>query len=267
MRLTWVAATLALICSLGKVSAHEFWIDPTAYQVAPGEPVIAHLRVGQEFRGAPQAYLPSRFKRFEVYHGAEVTEPEARLGDIPALELNGLPDGLAIVAHETTSSTLTYREWERFVSFVEHKDLSGALEAHLERGLSQEEFRESFSRHVKSLIGVGSAAGADRELGLETEIVALANPYTDTIEEGLPVRVLRSGVPRANAQVELFEQDADGVVTITLHRTGPDGIVALPVSSGNAYLVDAVVLEPREAREDRDPVWHSYWAALTFAVP
>ena len=116
-------------------------------------------------------------------------------------------------------------------------------------------------------IAVGDGAGADREAGLETEIVALANPYTDDLSDGLPVRVLYQGAPRADAQVELFAKSPEGEVEITLLRTDAEGVALLPVTPGQVYLADAVVVRPLEPVAEDDPVWESLWASLTFKVP
>ena len=127
--------------------------------------------------------------------------------------------------------------------------------------------RERYSRYGKALIAVGDGAGADREAGLETEIVALANPYTDDLSDGLPVRVLYQGAPRADAQVELFAKSPEGEVEITLLRTDAEGVALLPVTPGQVYLADAVVVRPLEPVAEDDPVWESLWASLTFKVP
>jgi hypothetical protein len=136
------------------------------------------------------------------------------------------------------------------------------------RGLPETGFRETYRRHAKSLIAVGSGAGADRAVGLAIEIVALANPYTDDLSAGLPVLVLLDGEPRRDVQVELFETALDGTVTITLHRTDADGRAVLPVRPGMEVLVDSVVLR-RLPNDDpaAGPVWHSDWASLTFRTP
>lgn len=267
MRAFLLAVTFASILPMGKATAHEFWIDPVEFFVSAGDEMAANLRVGQEFSGSSYSYLPRNFTRFEVYAGDEARPVEGRLGDVPALAMAGLPEGLAVIAHETTNSRLTYTEWDRFLRFAEHKDFGDVGTLHDERGLSREEFVESYSRHAKSLVAIGDGAGSDRELGLVTEIVALANPYTDDLSDGLPVQVFYQGEVRADVQVELFDRDPEGEVTITLHRTDAEGIALLPVEPGHAYLADHVVLEPVEPTEDSPAVWHSYWASLTFAVP
>ncbi|MDH3262422.1 MAG: DUF4198 domain-containing protein [Paracoccaceae bacterium] len=265
-------ALLALLCLyvLGPAAAkaHEFWIEPQAYEIAPGEPIVARLRNGERFNGVALPYLPAGYRRFELIEGAAARPVEARLGDEPALNMPAAAEGLAIVALETTDSILTYDDPERFRRFVAHKDLAGALEAHARRGLPEAGFSERYSRHVKALVAVGAGMGADRALGLRTEIVALANPYTDDLSAGLPLQVFFEGAPRAGAQVELFARGPEGEVTITLHRTDAEGRVTVPVAPGHAYFADAVVLlDTGNDRPEAGPVWQSLWAGLSFAVP
>lgn len=262
-----LAATLVSLAVGGKGSAHEFWIDPASYGVAPGETVTAQLRVGQDFVGTPMSYLPRNFERFEVIAGGDIFEVQGRFGDIPALSIHGLPDGLAVVVHETTSRDLTWTTWDRFLGFAEHKDLGDVTTMQAERGLDQDDVRETYYRYAKSLIAVGAGAGSDTRVGMLTELVALANPYTDDVSGGVPVQLWLNDAVRANEQVELFDQAPDGTVTITTHRTDADGIAILPVQPGHIYMADAVTLEPVDPRLPNDAEWLTHWANLTFAVP
>ena len=259
------AMALSLFPGLG--AAHEFWIDPLDYTVASGGTLVATLRVGETFAGAEQAYLERNFVRFDMQCGGTLGSVPGRAGDRPALNVAAPRDGLCVIIHQTRDYTLTYTDWQKFVNFVEHKDFDGVLEEHVARGLPDSGFVELYGRYAKSLIAVADGAGADAEVGLLTEIVAEANPYTDDMTGGLPIRVLYDGAPRADAQVELFARPPEGAVEVTLHRTDADGRVTLPVKPGYAYLADAVVLRPREAQAEKDPVWESLWASLTFAVP
>ena len=130
------------------------------------------------------------------------------------------------MVHETTDNRLTYREWQKFVNFVEHKGFDGALERHAERGLPETGFVETYRRYAKSLVAVGDGVGLDQNVGLDTEIVALANPYTDDLSNGLPVKVLLYGAPRPNAQVEVFYRTPDGTIETEFHETNEDGVVS-----------------------------------------
>jgi len=256
------AATLS-----APAKAHEFWISPERYLVAPGDPLLAHIRVGETFKGGALSYIDRSTARFEVILGGQTFEHGATLGDRPALSRSIPGSGLAVVVHETTDSRLTYRDWQKFINFVEHKDFQGALDRHLERGLPEVGFVETYRRYAKSLIAIGDGAGLDQNVGLDTEIVALANPYTDDVSNGLPVKVLLYGMPRPDTQVEVFARSGDGTVDTQLYRTNADGVVVLPVERGVEYQVDSVVLEERPGDDDGAPVWHTMWANLTFQVP
>lgn len=238
------------------------------YIVEPGENVIADLRVGQGFEGSSFSYIPANFVRFELISGKDVRAVEGRIGDRPALDVAGLPAGLWVVVHETSDSRLTYQEWGKFTGFVDHKDLTGTLKNHIARGLPQSGFREQYRRFAKSLIAVGDGIGSDREVGLRTEIVAGVNPYTDNLINGLPVLVLYEGAPRSDVQVEIFDRDSAGEVTISTTRTDAAGRAVIPVEPGHEYNIDAVVMLPLEVGDPAtEPVWESLWAGLTFAVP
>ena len=265
---TLLALLFLSVLGLPGAKAHEFWIEPQAYEIAPGDPIVARLRNGEKLNGVALPYLPAGYRRFELVEDGASRTVEGRLGDEPALNMPADAEGLVIVALETTDSILSYDDPERFKGFVAHKDLAGALEAHARRGLPEAGFSERYSRHVKALVAVGAGAGADRPVGLSTEIVAEANPYTDDLSGGLPLRVLFEGAPRPGVQLELFARGPDGEVTITLHRTDAEGRVTVPVASGHEYFADAVVLlDTGNDRPEAGPVWQSLWAGLSFAVP
>lgn len=176
-------------------------------------------------------------------------------------------EGLAVVVHQTRDYFLTYVKWEKFINFCTEKDFDWALDRHLDRGFTQARVRERYSRYAKSLIGVGGAEGADQEVGLEVEIVAEANPYTDDLGAGFPVLALYQGAPRADVQLEVFERAPDASVSIRKYSTQSDGRAVLEVKPGHFYLVDHVVMREIEPVEEKDAMWESLWASLTFGVP
>ena len=230
-----------------------------------GAPLIADLRNGQFFSGSSQAYFSKRTERFEMIQAGETVAIAGRMGDIPALQTVAPKDGLLVILHQTTESVVTYSDWEKFRNFAEHKGFPEAITQHAARGLPREGFKEVYTRFVKALVGVGDSKGADRETGMETEFIALANPYTDDLSAGLPVLLLYQGEPRANALIEIFARSPDNMVSITNTRSDANGQALITVLSGYTYLLDAVVL--REPAEATKAVWESLWAAMTFAMP
>lgn len=265
MRFSSLIVSLALAWVAGAVQAHEFWIDPETYFVEPGEPIVADGRTGDGFRGAPSIYSPSHFRRFEILSQNDLSPVEGKLGERPFMTQTA-PEGLAVVIHQTADFLISYESQAKFEKFLTHKDALWVLEDHKARGLPEAGFTEVFSRYAKALVAVGAGAGKDQPVGLLTEIVALANPYTDDVSGGVPVRVLFQGRPRADVQLEVFEDSPDGEVTVTFLRTDGRGEVTVPVKPGHQYMLDAVIL-----REPDGPsggaVWESLWANLTFAVP
>lgn len=262
------AACLAACLAAAPLSAvaHEFWIEPEDYTVAQGEEIVADILVGENFRGTTYAFNPRSFTRFDYRQGEARGDVPGRAGDRPALRMTAPGNGLVVIAQETRAQALTYDEMATFEEFLAHKDWTGLRAEHDRRGLPETGFRERYTRHAKSLVAVGDGRGSDRALGLQTEIVALENPYTSGADR-LPVRVLLEGAPRADAQVELYAKAPDGTVRVSRHRTNARGIASLPVSPGHSYLVDAVVIRAKAPSETDSTVWESLWAGLTFAVP
>ena len=246
-------------------TAHEFWIGPEEYQVQSGAPLVAHLRNGQNFKGVSLAYFEKQTAKFNLVTRQGATPVQPRMGDVPALDVTAPGGGLVVVVHETRPSTLKYTDWDQFQSFAEHKDYPDIREWHTGRGLPETGFTESYRRFAKALVAVGSGDGSDDVTGMETEFVALTNPYTSDPADGFSARLYYQDKPRTNAQVEVFDKAPDGTVTTSFFRTDAAGDVTIPVTRGHRYLLDGVVLRP--APDGGTPVWESLWAALTFAVP
>jgi cobalt/nickel transport protein len=265
MKLSRLVLATALCLSAAHLSAHEFWIEPQEFQVETGAEMAIDLKNGENFLGTRLSYFESQFSRFELAQGDRQTPTKGRSGDSPALTTSVDKDGLLVILHETTPNTLRYKEWAKFAKFAAHKDFTNAEADHMAAGWPRENFKESYTRHVKALMAVGSGKGADQNYGMATEFVALTNPYAPDFDGNMRVQVFFENAPRTNVQIEIFERAPDETVAITLLRTDANGIANVPVKPDHTYLLDAVVLRPHTA--DDSAVWQTLWAALTFQVP
>lgn len=253
---------------MSSVQAHEFWLMPEAFQVGAKDQLRVHLRNGEQMNGQSLPYLESQIRRFDMIGPNGTQKVSGRTGDLPAMMADAPAAGLLVIVHETADRTVTYDDFEVFKRFVTHKDASAVLESHQSRGLPTVGFTESYRRYAKTLVAVGNGAGADRPTGLDIEIVALANPYTDDVSKGMPLQVLRKGAPVPDAQVEMFAQSSNGAVTVSVHRTNAQGVAMVPAQSGVSYLADSVEVLPLPNNDaSAGPVWHSVWASLTYQVP
>lgn len=265
-----ITMTSAAIACAPIAYAHEFWIDPPKFQVENDAPFVADLRNGELFQGTAQSFFESRNTRFEVSLGGQNIQITGRMGDRPAIQLPAPgEDGLMVIVHEAAPSTVSYAKWEKFMSFVAHKDFQGVEALQTQRGWAKENFKELYTRHSKSLVAIGGGEGADRAFGLATEFVALDNPYAADFDGTLDVALLYDGAPRGDAQIEVYARDKDDTVVVTKTRTDAMGLAAIPVDAGTEYLLDAVVLRPLAGATtvEAGPVWETLWATLTFAVP
>lgn len=260
---------LAVALLASPVSAHEFWLQPTDYTVEPDATLIVRIVNGSDYTGQSLPYLPQRFARFDDVVDGTATPVPGRTGDVPALTMQATQPGLNVLAYQATNATVDYKDWDTFVRFTVHKDFPGILDRHRDRGLKEEAFREVYSRYSKALVAVGDGAGQDLRTGLETEIVALTNPYTDDMTDGMRFQLWYGDTPRANVRFEVYDRSPDGAVTQTFLKTDDQGMVTVPVKPGYTYMADAVLIrEPAEAlATETGALWETLWANITWAVP
>lgn len=265
---TWafaIATALTLVLPL-QSQDHEYWIEPKGSAVlAPGEPLQAEFKVGTDFKGSRNSYIPRNIESLVMASPDGAKRPlGGELGQRPAVDTRSEQLGTHVVGLVTTRSKLTWRERERFVSFIEYEGLPGILEQHAARGLPDVGFEETYARSGKALLQVGPGALNDQVLGLPLEVVLLGH---DPAKQRIRLQVLENGQPLANNQVRLFHRLADGeeVSQITV-LTDADGQASFDVSGGGQFMLNTVTL-----REPSDPVgdevWHSWWGSLSFNLP
>ena len=258
---------LAGLVSLSS-SAHEFWLEPSDFQPKVGDVVTVDLVIGTHFDGFSSPYTPDEIAAFGLIDAAGNTAIVGRFGDMPAGQFVVAQVGLSLLYHQTTPSYVTYTKPEKFISFAVEKGFADVAARYQKQTAENFRLVEKYRRFAKSLIMVGPASGQDQLLGLEMELVALTNPYQQSVSKEFTVAVYESGVPRPGAQVTVFIRHTPSDVEKKIIIADERGQVHLSLLPGRHYLFDSVKLQPIE---DADPVknaeWESLWAALTFAVP
>ena len=260
------SSSLAGIILCLPVIAHEYWLEPLDSFSASNVIIVAHIKVGQHFKGNNYPYLPTEVESIQLHLGDETVPLSPRFGSNPAILQQSLGDGLNILSVETYPYKINYDSSEKFEKFVREEGIDWVLGEHEKRQLPSTGFVEAYRRHTKMLVKVGDGRGKDRRVGMEFEWVLQSSPYAE-VDDELVAQLWWRGEVFPNSQARLFVKRGDEVTEKVL-RTDADGLVRFPRAAKSQYLVNAVhmLLPDDETAQDTGAVWESRWASLTFAT-
>lgn len=241
--------------------AHDTWLLPVRFAVAPGAAVEADLTSGMAFPRLESGVAADRL----VATGLRVASRQASLepsrSGATALHLSataGAP-GIAVlwVATRPRTLSLTPAQVEEYLPEI------GASEAVAARWRRQQRWRETYAKLAKTFVRVGDA-GADRSweapVGLELEIVPLDDPTALVAGRAFRLRVLRAGRPLAGFAVSAV---AAGGRAPAMRTTAGDGTIAFTLDRPGAWLLRGTLLEESRAP---DTDWQSLFTTLTVSV-
>jgi len=226
-----LGALLALVLAV-PASAHDTWLRPHAFRVAPGATLRLDLTSGGAFPELDWAPEPERLDLARVrLVGVTADIPRGVRGEHALLLTTPLrAAGVAAVWISTKAVTLTLQEAE-VEEYLREVGAGDALRLWRNRPAPRT-WRESYRKHAKALVQVGGLSDdAWREpVGLELEIVPEADPFAQRAGARLPVQVLKRGKPLSGlplaaaapgAERRLVTTDAEGRATVVLDRPGP----------------------------------------------
>jgi uncharacterized GH25 family protein len=248
---------------------HELWIDTTDFKVEKDTILNLNLRNGENFDGFSLGYFDRSVKELYWRQNGKKFNNNSRQGDIPALQISPTENGLVSIIYVSKPSIIKYKDFIKFKNFVMEKNSHNTIEIHRNRDFPLENFSEIYTRYSKALVGVGSSKGFDTENNLELELVALQNPYTDNMTDGIEILTLYNGQPRAFTNLKVFERsNMDNSVGTFVVKTNDKGVAVVEVKNHYTYLIDNVIIRPANEKlfKDRGVIWESLWAALTFSV-
>lgn len=253
-------ATLALSVS-APVLAHDFWLQPERFMIAPGALTPLTMQVGQGSSRQRSPIPLHRIARFAAV-GADGASVDLRksLAD-GTVEIKQAGTWLLVL--ETDNHAYSLLPAERFNAHLHAEGLTPALAERARRNQAEAEGSESYSRVAKAIMQVGPRTpGADRAvsapIGLPLEIVPEANPYAQPQPERLSVSVLYLGKPLAGATVKFtnLDQDAEPFET---RISDSAGRAAFTMPTSGRWLMNVVWTraQPRGSDTDFDTVFSS----------
>lgn len=258
---------LSSLFFVANLSAHEMWIEPVQYEVALDSTILAHEKVGQNFKGNEYAYLTDSYIELLISVNNKTRDVKSRIGDLPAIHEKANEEGLTVLSARTSTSTVVYETWEKFEDFIKSKGLDWVFKEHNKRNLSKSDVSEAYSRYPKSLVKVGHGKGKDIFLGMPIEWLAENNPYMHT-DEPVKLRLLWHGKPFTKTHVTVFNRVGGKLITSEL-MTDSEGKIEVSRANGGEFLINAVqMIKPSKNIADlTGAVWESLWASMTYKIP
>lgn len=246
--------------------AHDFWIEPSAYEATVGATVSLTLRVGQNFSGDRLPYITDWFSDYRAVGAGQEYPIDGIIGDDPAGDFVPRTPGIYVIGYRSTRNFVEMAP-AKFDRYLRAEGLDRIRSLRAESGEAGSAGRETYSRCAKSLIRVGtpeSDDGFNTLLGYTLELVPERNPYALGPGESLPIQLLYKSQPLENALVVAFASDRPNEKLEA--RTNERGRVNLKLPHSGIWLVKAVHMIPAQPEDGRAD-WESFWASLTFFLP
>ena len=211
--LTLVAGALILPLS---AMAHDFWLQPTTFVLAPGQATAMIVEVGHGRDRQKSLIEANRVTRFDAFGAGGVKDIRSwlTLGDANRdTQLKFDRPGLQLLSFETNG---TYSDLPdiRYNDYIWFEGLTPAIAQRERLHQTTADGKEVYSRRAKALIQVGGYSKADdavatHMVGLSLEIVPEVNPYAPGFKGALPVRIYFDGKPLPGATVMMNNLDFD----------------------------------------------------------
>ena len=173
---------IIILCAISNISlSHEFWIDPKNYHLSKDEKAVANIFIGENFEGSPIPFTKEYFKISFLHSKDGKSKIKGRLGDIPALNIKKMSQGLNVIQIESVTKYVEYEKLVKFEIFSREKGYPNLAQKHRENNYP-ENFFESYKRYAKSLISVENFDGKDIDTNMDFELIFLDNPLKNLNE-------------------------------------------------------------------------------------
>lgn len=251
----------------GPLAAHEFWLWPETFTVAPVGTVRVGLRVGENFTGETRLFSTARAAALRHSSAAGTSDLLAQVPAAPGVD--SLPlvlatPGTHLLAYDSQPSTITLPP-DKFLAYLHEDGLEPVAAARHAAGQDQTLGRERYQRFVKTLLLAGAKSDATYALhtGQRLELVPVTDPLAARPGARVSFIVLFNGQPLAGATVRAWHHEGAQLVELK-GQSDSAGTVAFELASAGPWMISAVHMVALQDVPGFD--WESSWSSLTFAL-
>ena len=263
-----VGATLVAVAAASTLATHDLFLKPFSFFVEPGADARVRVLNGT-FTKSENAVARNRLRDLSVVTPNGIEHPDTAawsdVGDTSVLVLRTAAAGTYVVGASTLPRGIKL-EGKQFNEYLASDGVPDVLAARRRAGELDKPSHERYSKHVKTLLQVGTtrAGRIDTALGYPAELVPLDNPYSLKPGSELRVRALVDGRPVANQFVVAGGRTASGARLVMQNvRSDSAGIARVALKGAGYWYVKFIHMVPVQ----NDSVnYESKWATLTFQV-
>lgn len=252
-------------------SAHDFWLIPHAFRLAPGQELIVDGRTSSTFPTSLSAVTPDRIGEARILT-ADGAETLSHVGvDGSVLRLTHRPTGVGqrviavrVLPREIPESPESFRRYLRLEGAPE------ALERYEREGiLPTDSIVRRYAKYAKTIVEVGSGGPRAFQERAEHpfEFTPLTDPGSVAPGQALRIRVEFMGRPLAGARIHAgvaVGPDAAESVLDHDYVSDEDGVVSVPVARAGLWNARALHIVPAPAGSGAD--WDVHWATLVWEI-
>lgn len=273
--LATLAAGAVFLTTATVLDAHDFWVVPNAFAVAPGADVVVRGQTSSRFPTSESAVAPERVADARVIEAGGTTPIRDLSVHERSLRLSYRPSvpGQAMVA-VTTRPRSVRESAESFRRYLELEGVPELVERYRGEGrLPTDSVTRRYTKYAKTFVEVGRGGPRvyDRAAGHPLEFVPLADPAALRPGGSFAVRLLLAGRPLAGIRVHasgvpigVSDEQAAAQAREATATTGADGVARFEVPSAGLWNVRTLHIVPAEAGSGAD--WEAHWASMVFGV-
>ena len=270
-----IGATAGLFLIAATAAAHDFWLIPNAFTIAPGSVLEIRGQTSSRFPTSEGAVAPDRVADARIVDASGAT-PLRNLSVADKSLLIRQPvrtPGQKIVAVITKPRSVR-ESAEGFRHYLVAEGAPEALERYQRDGkLPTDSITRRYAKYAKTMVEVGRGGSRvyQQALGHPLEFVPLSDPAALRAGDTLGIRLLFRGQPLAGIKVHASGVPADPGLApaaaaeraqeVTV-QTDAQGVARIPVNRGGLWNARTLHIEPAPAGSGAD--WDTHWVSLVF---